>query len=391
MPSWESLSAAERRTYLAAAVDGAERVTSVRVLDLDHRLLSEDPAPLVEGQVDVSRVRMADVRSLTTRVFTASLLDEARRVSWDADSPSPLALWPNRMLQVVDGRYVDGLGLVRHRVFTGPVVSFAREGALVTPTCYGKEFLAQRELGQTMRWAAGTRVVRVMRELLEAVGETRFDLPELDVDLPERLTVAATANVWRIVQRLARQADVQAYYTGAGRFRVRRLPGNPSMVWTQGEGGSVVGQAKVTSRLPDEFANVQRVSGRRLPGRKRRARGSWRPRPSHDLSPETLARGGEPGVFRDRVRRGKVATDAAADRLAARRGRDRLRLVTDAAFAGMPGLVPIDEGDLHTLVDPDFGRVRFRVREFSAAFSASSPEVAMTINRLRRQTSANRR
>lgn len=386
MPAYDALDKSDQRTARRAAADGAPRSTVVRVLDLDQNLIAEIPQRLVSGQTDISRVRLAEARDLTTRVFAGIFVDPTRSMVWDPDSPSPLALWPTRMLQVVDGYLVDGLGLVTHKDFTGPLVGFSRKGAEAGVTCFGKEHLAQRELGATLKFSEGTRVVRVMRELMEAVGETLFDLPDIDDELPNRLVVPATAWVWPRVQRLARTAEVQAYYPGGGRFTVRRLPGNVSMRWEVGD-QLVLSEPKVSFLLSERFTNDVRIRGKKLPGKNRHAKGEWRPKPSHPLSAKAFTRGGEPQRFTDRHRGPKIATDAAAERIAKRRGKNRLRMGTDAEFDVRPGVVGIDEGDLHSIATDDL-RAVFRVREGSIGYGDGAGSAAMSINRLRRMSRA---
>lgn len=388
MPAYASLTRAEQRECRRQVADGAPRSTTVRFLDLDHHLVAELSPSLVSGQTDISRVSLRDAGELTTRVFSGIFVDPSRSMVWDPDSPSALALWLNRMVQVTDGYLIDGIGLVFHHDFTGPAIGHSRKGPEAGVTCYGKEYFAQREVGQTMKFPEGTKVTRVFREVLEAMGETKFDIGDIDEELPNRLIIPAVANGWRRLQRLARSSDVQAYYSGAGRFTLRQLPGNPSMGWVVGD-GLVQSEPQIKRGIPDGFANDERIRGHRLAGkRSRHAKGVWRPKPSHPLSAHALIRGGVPQLFTERHHMPKVKSDAAAERLARKRGQRRLLLDSEATFDVRPGVVPVDEGDLHTITTDDYGRIRFRVRELSIGYGADAGAGGMSINRIRRLSRA---
>lgn len=379
--STAELTPAQTRTYRRGVAEGASRSTSVRVLTLDHDVVSEWDDRLIEGTTVGTRVPFRDAPRLTSQVFTGTFTNPRGRVVWGPQVASRHALWPNQMLQVTDSWLVPGLGEVREKVFTGVIRGFRHTGGEFSLVCRGKEWLAQRELGENRRWAEGTSVTRVLRDLMEAVGETRFDIADVKAELHDDLVVDAQANVWRVVQRLARGRDLQAFYPGNGRFTVRRLPGNVSMVWRTGEGGLIHGDPSVTFDMPDEFHNVFVRAGKRPQGGRRRPRGRWQPGPGHDLSVEAFTRGGVPGRFIDRRRNPKWGTDAECDRHAERSGRDAMRMVYDAQFEGfvIGGWLL---GDMHAVEEDTYGRQRLRVGAYSWPHGAGG--ATLSINRIRR-------
>lgn len=383
MPAFSTaeLTPAQTRLYRRGVAEGASRSTSVRVLTLDHDVVSEWDDRLIAGTTVGTRVPFRDAPHLTSQVFTGTFTNPRGRVVWGPQVASRHALWPNQMLQVTDSWQIGGLGEVREKVFTGVIRGFTHTGGQFQVVARGKEWLAQRELGENRRWAEGTDVARVLRELMEAVGETRFDIADVKAVLHEDLVVDAQANVWRVVQRLARARELQVFYPGNGRFTVRRLPGNVSMVWSTGEGGLIDGDPSVAFDMPEEFHNVFVRAGKQPQGGRRRPRGRWQPGPAHDLSPEAFTRGGVPGRFVDRRRNPKWGTDAECDRHAKRSGQDAMRMVYDAQFEAfvIGGWLL---GDMHAAEEDTYGRQRFRVGAYSWPHGSAGP--TLSVNRIRR-------
>lgn len=367
------LNRADRRLYQDGLVDDHERQVTFAVTDLDHGRIAALPQHVTDGQVTIRKVGIDSAATQSTRVLTASFLDPKTSINFDPHSPADEALWTNRMIRVTDRRYIPGLGWVAARPFIGPVVNYERTGNMVKVTCYGKERLAQIELGETRKWNHGTKVVKVIQDLMEAAGETKFDLPAYDRELPHDLSLSAKAIIWVQAQKLARSIDKHLFYPGSGRLRMRTLPEDPVFRFTTGEGGSVLGELTTAYNL-DDFHNVIIVTGRKPRGAKQRVSGRAIPRQAHPLSPHSMIRGDVPLKFVLRKNNPQLRTKAACHKLAHRLLQEEIVRATTARFDALP-IPHLDEGDMCVVEVEDVGNIRFRLSEFSIPLVATNAAV----------------
>jgi hypothetical protein len=228
------LTAAERKAYQIALSQSHPMRVTVRVLDQDEQEIGSLTAPesdILEGSVNV------DVAATVSRQLQLTILDEKGKLIWDRNNPAETALFADKFIAVERGDWVEELERwVDVPVFWGPVTRFEREHPVVRIEAMGKEYLLQppQVLFHTITVKKGTKIVEAIKKLTRAMGERRFDLPELDNrKVKEELSVSKHADVWARCKKLAKSIDRQLYYDGRGRLRMRKHPENPVFTFKQ--------------------------------------------------------------------------------------------------------------------------------------------------------------
>lgn len=311
----------------------------VRVLNRSEKVIEQLDVPaaqMIEGEVTV------DARADITRSLSMSFLDPKRRLGFDASSPARGAIFADNMLSVHYGVLVSSIGWVEIPVFWGPVTNFDRDQAVVEIEAQGKEALAldPHFVTQGYTLKKGRRVDNAIRDVMDRVGETRYNLPDLPQRLPNVRAVEPEDEPWDVVKfgweggtkvwhgkgkkrhreretvefngLISLAGPMYAFYAGDGRLTVRRR--NRAVVLELRSARDLAAAPKVSF---DALAarNTIVVTGAKITKGNRhiQTRGSAHLQPGHPLSPYALARNGKLRHMTEFVAVDGLKTNAACD------------------------------------------------------------------------------
>jgi YD repeat-containing protein len=287
------LSHADRWRY-ETALTGTHRIrVEARIHDRNEKVISTISSRILGGAVDVN------MASDPHRTLSLTILDPRHTPAWLPDGPSDFHVFANNFVSVRYGVWVedlsDGPGWVDVPVFWGPITGLSQDGNEVNLTAGGKEILGldPHLLWNTMELHKGRRRIAAIRDVLEEIGETRFDLPDLGAKLGKPLSLNRHAQVWRVAKAIAGGEDWQLYYDGRGRARVRKWPQNRVYTWRAGDGGTLLSKPNVAYDI-SAVRNLVEVLGPEPKGPPKRIRAVARARAKHNLSAESLKRNGQP-------------------------------------------------------------------------------------------------
>lgn len=378
---------AELRTFHNALADHHSIKINAAVMNLDGDTLTHLDVDVLDGQVNV------DTTAAVDRSLELDILDRNRTLHFDSDSPSDGALYMDRMLRIhYSVRADDTIGWVDVPLFTGPISSLNRKDDIVHIAAQGKEALALGQSWIPQTYKKGHLKVDVIRKILQATGETRFDLPDLTARLHKPLSLGRTSVPWLACQRLARSMNRQLFYDGRGTCRLRPQPGRV-FTFKTGVGGNITVYPEVTYTT-DGLFNVVWVKGGKPRGVKDGTDEAKKTPDiqahliaphSHPLSPWKLGRNGQPRFLVDVVENSKIRSKREALRVANQRLHNHLLEAVQVQLEGFPAphLDPLDLIGVNT----DEGVFSMLLRQFSIPLSTSA---SMTIGFNRRLT-ANRR
>lgn len=358
------ITAAERALFATALQTGYRARTIVTVLDRDEKPIGELPNHVLGGGVDVKAGQRPD------RVLQLEMVDDGGRFRFAPEAVADAHIYVDNMLQVERGVYVPDLGWVDVPVFCGPIANVKREGRTISVTATGKE---ARGLKPAVAWQpAGPfgrdrKVTDVIRSIMRAQGERRFDLPNHRATIRKQVSLGRQSEPWAVAQRLAKQIDRQLFYDGRGVLRMRYLPQRP--VWSFVCGTQDSNVLTIPSRDFDTSAlrNVIEVLGREPEGSGTRPRAVAIARKGHPLSPWSLARNGEP-LFLVETIEVNANREAQLERIAQRELQERLQATTTVQFEAVPVLT-LEPDDLVELTVDD-ERYSFRAREYTIPLTA---------------------
>lgn len=177
---YESLTATQRRTYLATVSGTHHRRVEVELMSLDGVVERDLTDGFLGGSVqgDVSRTPM--------EVCMFDVFDPDERLDWSNGAHR------HHKIRVTDRRFVPDLDeWVDAHAFTGPLWHFTRSGDVVTLTAQGSERLAMGSLREVFHRPRKSKATAVIRDLLSAAGARKRDMqvPSLKARLPESVTV----------------------------------------------------------------------------------------------------------------------------------------------------------------------------------------------------------
>lgn len=375
------LLAAERRALASVLQTGYKARTRVVVLDQDEREVVDLPAHVLSGSVNVT------AKQRPSRTLELELLDEGQRFRFAPEGIGDSHLYADNFLRVFRGVWVPDLeDWVDIPVFTGPVASLDRDGHTISVQAVGKEV---RGLEPAVSWnPAGPfgrdrKVTDVIRAIMRAQGERRFDLPRMNATLRKQISLGRHSEPWRVCQRLAEDVDRHLFYDGRGVLRLRPWPRKPVWTFRTGDEANVTTPPHRTYEL-DEMRNTIEVLGAEPEGKEERPRAVAIARRGHPLSPWSLARHDEPLFLVETIEVGAKRVRV-LEGVAERELEDRLRAAVQTEFEALP--VPqLEPDDLVALVT-DGERTTFRLREFTIPLTGE----AMTIGFRRRPRKRGRR
>jgi hypothetical protein len=361
--------------YRAALMDSHRITVEVHILDNNEDHANLLSAPILSGQVDYSNDAP---RKLSLTV--------AGRVGFEPDGPGTDLMYAHRFIAVRYKVEVPALQQdVEVPVFWGPVTTLHDEGHQTTIEAMGKEVLLQdpHVMWRTHTFRKGHQIDDVMKTIMRAMGETKFDFSETTRKLPKPLSVTRHQEPWTVLKRLAHSVNRQLFYDGRGFARLRRIPENAQ--WTFKNPLTI---PEFTYSLGD-VRNTIRVLGPETHGKYHRIDALAVAAPSNPLSPQSLHRNGvarhlfevigiqnpEPpdkpdkdATAKERLRYHNqlhhwyevmASRRAHASEIAHRTLRQRLVAYVDASFETLP-LPDIEEGDMIAVEDEEGRRREFR-------------------------------
>lgn len=386
------LSSSELEAYHRGLVQSHPIRLNVELLDQNEDPIASMTAP-ASSVMQGSQV-VTEVSSDITKQLYLELLDPRGKLNFEPGSPRDDAVWPDQLVSVEREDYIEELGgYVSCPVFCGPITHYDWSEGTARLEASGKEalMLPPAALWKTTTFRKGTKVTTTIERIMRAYGERHFDFPgNLKRTLPEPLSIGRVQPGWPSCQKLARAINRQLFYDGRGYARLRKIPSEPAMVFrtssTSEHDGNVVGAPNYSFDIT-RVTNVVEVLGAEPEGkRKKRVRAVARAPRIHPLSPESLARNGEPRFLVKRVENPNLKTTEDAQEAADRHLENGLLAVIDLAFEAFPypHLEPLDRGVLK-----DNGRrTEFVLRQWTLGLDA---EGTMSPGILRRRRVSKRR
>jgi hypothetical protein len=127
-------------------------------------------------------------------------------------------------------------------LFLGPVQDVARSGIRVMVDCDSKEVqhLDPHTAAKPLSVRKHTKIHRAIRTIMEARGETRFNLDPVRQRLPRNRVLNVGVEPWKVARSLARTADMQLFYRGNGTLHLRQWPSVAAWRFRDGEEGTLV-------------------------------------------------------------------------------------------------------------------------------------------------------
>lgn len=365
------------REYLRTIRWTHERRIHVRVLDLEHNVLSSLTPRFVEGEVT------GDVTRDVSRVATMKFLDPSRSIHFEPDGPSSIPVHRRRMLQVGYSVRVPALAeWVTSWVCTGPVFDFERTGPLVSLTVHGKERLMLDQAGRHRVFPRKTKKTRILRELFADAGETNLSIPDLAVTSPERVVVGRMASRWPIAERVAHSMTRDLFYNGSGTAVLRNRSERPVFTF---DDRTLMSDVTI-GRDPENLHNTWEVTGADPKGPKPKIRAVVDLPDRHPLSSSPvwgLGRNGQRSYLIEQYENPHFKHYAEALAKARKMRDDGRRLLTNYTFDSLP-IPHLEENDLVRVVT-DEGTYLVRMSQWTLPLTLEGSP-AMTVGALRRTT-----
>ena len=286
------LSVADRKRYESALLHTHRINIDVRIHDSNEQVISTVTSHVLGGSVQV------DMSQAPHRTLELHMLQPRTAPAWLPKGPGDAHIFADNFVSVRYKVWVDDLsdgpGWVEVPVFWGPIVGLSQDGDQITITGSGKEILGldPHLLWDTMVVREGQKRTTAIRDVLAAKGETRFDLPDLNVKVGKRLGLNRHAQVWRVAKHIAGGADWQLFYDGRGRVRARRWPQNRVWTFHGGANGDVLTKPNISYDV-ESVRNIVEVLGPEPKGPPQRIRAVARAAAKHPMSPESMKRNGK--------------------------------------------------------------------------------------------------
>lgn len=368
------LSFADYKTTLQTLRSTHQRRITVRVLDLEHKVLSSLTPRYVSGEMTVDTTR--DV----SRIAALTFFDPSSSINFEPDGPAALAVHRKRMLQVVYSVRVPALQTwVSWTVFTGPVFEFERVGAEVNLVAHGKERLMLDQAGHNRTFPKKTKKTRVLRELFADAGETHISIPDLGTTTPERIVVHRMDSRWPITERVAHSMGRDLFYNGPGIAVLRNRSERPVFTF---DARTLMSDVTI-GRDSEGLFNTWEVTGADPKGPKPKIRAVVDLPDKHPLSSSAshgLGRNGQRSFLIEQYENIHIKHKGEATKKARQMRDDGQRLLTKYGFDSLP-MPHLEENDLVRVVD-DAGTHLVRMSQWTLPLSLDGS--AMTVGAIRR-------
>jgi len=402
----------ELKLFSALTDSHAIRIT-ILILDKDEKVvdrLTGENSRLVDGSIQIDSG--ADV----TRSCSLTLFDPDQKLQFDGTSPAEGTLFADRMVGVLYGVWVASLGrYVDIPVFSGPLVSFHRQGALVNVEALGKESLAlaPHYPFKTFNIPKGTKLDDAIRKVMDSIGETKYLLPSIETRMPVDRAVLQDSELWKVItessdgivkkkRRVKSHGKTQtvidkkrepvpsilnyskvpsfAFYNGAGQLVVRST--NTSSVFNFQEGIHLIDRPDFQYDV-SYFRNHVVVRGSETKGRRKNKQGQrvefTTPAPiaaislpgTHPLAPKNIGRNGTGRYLIELVDAPSLKKKADV----IDRANQVLKNVSTEGLSVSFNCLPIpmlEEGDMVTIYT-ETAKIDFRIGQMTIPLTASSP------------------
>lgn len=362
-----ALSAADWADYRQQLLVSHTKRVEVDILNMDGDTLERLTPQVIDGQVNF------DLSAAVTRSAIVTFFDPRRLLGFDSDSPAEGAVYGDRMIRctvAINGPLLAAP--VACEIFTGPLVAFSRDGALVTVEGQGKERFGLGSAWRLQSFKKGTRKTDVIRALAtERMGETQLAIPDLGPRLPKPVNIGRRTQVWKVMQQLAKSMDRQLYYDGSGTLRLRKQPQRPTWrVRGDVERANLCSPLSVDADLTD-VRNVVWVRGGKPKGAKHPVQYPAVAPRRHPLSPYRLGQGSSELRLVEEVENGNIRSLTEARNRAETLLRDRLRQQVNVSYECLP-VYHADPGDLW-LVETSTTTLEHRLKTASIPLGIGGP------------------
>lgn len=325
----------------------------VSITDLAGNRISEISDRLQTGQVDV------DAEQTVSRTCLLTLLDPAKSLNFDSDSPEDGALWHDRMIKVqyeVHGPLLTNW--VSIPVFHGFITKLSRDDAIVSVEAQGKELFGLDTVVWTpVTFKKGANRVECIRQIMaNDMGETKFTFPASSGRLPKDYSMSKETHPWDAARALATAENCILFYDGRGVIVLRPRNNNPIFTFRQDDDGTITSTPKVAFSS-EGLKNVIWVKGGTPKGAKKAVEWTEFAALSHPMSHFRLGRSGVPRYMLETITEDSIRTIAEAKALAKSTLAQRLLQQVDVTFDAMPN--PLLE---------EWDTVRIATDEFSTNF-----------------------
>jgi len=317
-----------------------------------------------------------------------------------------------------EGRHVANDGVsVECPVFFGPLATYNQAGDVISVTAGSKEArgLAPHEVVNGYTIKKGTTIHNAIHEVLDRIGEAKYDLPHMPWKLVKDIVVAPGDEPWHVIDAgdntgadttgtkesnsnsgkdkkkqikpggLIAQTGKHPhhiYYTARGHLKAKRL--NKESVYTFEEGVNIL--TEPTFEVDEsKFVNTVVVEGAAGKGKsKKKAKAIVCLPPENPLSPESLGRNGK----RDYRPRFVSAPNLKTDRDCRQRGRHLLHHAwmssVNISFDAPP--VPmLEEWDVVTLKHSNYGHFKFPLKTFTLPLTSDQNMTIGATKRIRKR------
>lgn len=368
------LSASDLAALNTALATHHQMKVTVQTLTLAGAYESDLSALLVDGQVNV------DYTAVVTRTATVTLLDPARTLVFDSDSPADSALFLDRMLRINYSVLVNG-AWVAIPIFTGPISKLDRAGDTVVAEAQGKEWLAMGACWRPYTLRKGILSTAAIRAVLtDRAGETSFNVPDLPTRLPRSISLGRESAPWDTARAIARSLNRQLFYDGRGTCRLRTFPGTPLFTYSP---SMMVGRLLIS--YGGDTINAVWVKGATPRGSKSPVGYAAIAPTTHPLSPQRLGRAGSPRYLLSVVEDETIRSISQAKAIAVRSLNASLLQSVSVTFDALP-IPHLEPGDV-VLANATEGAVTFSLSTYSLPLTTSQP---MTVGYLRNVSVRNR-
>ena len=327
----------------------------IEIMDLNHNSIGIVSNRFLSGSVDI------DAEAEVTRSLKLSLLDADRNLNLDKDNPNQGAMYLDRMIQVHYGvGRLDGAKWYDIPVFTGPITKVDRDGVVVNVECKGKESLAKDAPWKAKSFGKMLRTTLV-RRILQMAGETRFRFDTSGSKTGSQTAVKKKHNPFDVAKKVAAGSNLQLFYDGLGRARLRRKPSRAVFVFNE---TNVIDMPQVGYTM-ENVVNAVEVKGEKKPPSSKNQKDKKKKEKdrkftvrvvadrNHPLSPWSLQRGGTPRYIPLFIEDTNIRTKAEASQVAKRELARGLIESIDASFVAFPNPL-LEEGDLYSINLPTY-------------------------------------
>lgn len=214
---------------------------------------------IVEGQIDV------DTTAAVTRSASITIVDTSEE--WVLPKSIVGVAGLDKQITIEQCFEKDGRS-VWIPLFTGPVFSVDRDGALAIITAHGKESIAQRPFWKVQAWGPGAYGNNVIKDVMAATGETLI----ADMTQGSARMLGTEAHLtkfdvpWAFCKEIARQNYFSLTYDAGGRMCLQ--PKNNNIVHTFSDYqpfASLLSKPKIVKDT-NTLVNTVAVTARTTPG-----------------------------------------------------------------------------------------------------------------------------